>query len=321
MKQWIVTLFCVLLLAMSMTVGAAPTTKPEDPVISATTTDPRLTTTDPRPTTTEPSRVTDSTDEPTTTTKEKMRMQTSMSLSYADLVVTVKVVDVNGQPVRNAPLAIAADGALHSAQTNSSGVATLNLSVDPVEITASMAEFQGAVFLYEAAKASVVLQTAAPSVQDTTVSTTTRTTYTGTTKKLTTTDPVEGDVTQIVTVTGTTVIPAEEKEEPAAPTAFPRGLALGLIIFGAVLLLAAVLLTYFVLIRKPRDPAGETDDEQPAEMPAVPVAEESPKDVAAEEGAVAEDAPVADESADIYSDAPRGEGQVSLEDLFRSKGE
>lgn len=339
MKRTILSVLCALLLLPAMLCVVSAEETSTTPTSQATTHIPTATgpeqptTTEPVETTTEPTtdgNTTATESEPTATTTERVyRMGTSMSVAYDNRVITVRVTDENGQGVRLAPLTVAVDGTMYAATTNQSGVATVSLATDPAEIVCLMEEFQGSLFLYDAARASVVLATRATTtptqsnagttsateatkVTEATEAPTKATTRRplGTTRTLTTTDPEDGDVTQIVIITEatTTAAPTEPAAQQPKNSAVPQALIVGLIVGGALLLVAAALLTYFFLIRKPRE-----EEETPIEEEA-PVSDEPIATVVDLETDLAK--PAAEEAA---AEKPAPNTTVRLEDLFKGE--
>lgn len=346
MKRTILSVLCALLLlpAMLCVVSAedtstTPTSQEVTQIPTATGLE-QTTTTEPVDITTEPTtdgNTTATESEPTATTTARVhRMGTSMSVAYDNRVITVRVTDENGQGVRSAPLTVAVDGTMYAATTNHSGVATVSLATDPAEIVCLMEEFQGVVFLYDAAKASVVLATRATTTPTQSIGTTNTTATTpvtegsktteeteaptkaptkrplGPTRTLTTTDPEDGDVTQIVIITEATTTTATKPaaQQPPKNSAVPQALIVGLIVGGALLLIAAALLTYFFLIRKPRD---EEEEATPIEAEE-PVAEEPIATVVDLETDLAK--PAAEEPS---TEKPAPNKTVRLEDLFKGE--
>lgn len=303
-------LLCVALI-LPMTVLAAETT--------TTTKSDTTTTTAPVTTKDTDSSTTTSSQKPTTTTTATLqKMATTMTITYEHRVITIRVTDANGKAVAKATVAVSVDGTPSSLTTNSSGVATLTVTSDPMEVRASMAAFQNAQYAYEAAQASVVLQTmpstvsttapTTPTSENTTTSTKVNTTPFASGRPLTTTDPAEGDVTQVVTVTGTTTPSSnvsEEEKEPAVRLAAGK-LAWVLIVLGVVLVLAAIAILVVFLVRRPHDP----DEEDETEM-------------GSEEGMADYEDPEAEEAYETSEDDPATDAEetkgtgVSLEDLFR----
>ena len=339
MKRTILSVLCALLLlpAMLCVVSAedtstTPTSQEVTHIPTATGPEPTVTTTEPVDITTEPTtdgNTTATESEPTATTTARVhRMGTSMSVAYDNRVITVRVTDENGQGVRSAPLTVAVDGTMYAATTNHSGVATVSLATDPAEIVCLMEEFQGTVFLYDAARASVVLATRATTAPPTQAVSTTNTTEViettaaptkaptkrplGPTRTLTTTDPEDGDVTQIVIITEATTTTATKPaaQQPPKNSAVPQALIIGLIVGGALLLVAAALLTYFFLIRKPRD---EEEEATPIEAEE-PVADEPTATVVDLETDLAQ--PAAEEPS---TEQPAPNKTVRLEDLFKGE--
>ncbi len=307
----IAVLMCVAL-TLPMTALAEETT---------TTTKSDVTTTT-APGTTKDSKTTTTSSQKPTTTAAPQKIATSLTITYEHRVITIRVTDANGKAVEKATVAVSVDGAPSSLVTNSSGVATLSVASDPMEVRASMAAFQNAKYAYEAAQASVVLQTtqapvstapttAAPSEDKTTSP---RNTTTLATRSLTTTDPAAGDITQIVTVTGTTVTEPSDGTDDAKTVGFAAGKwAWVLIVVGVVLVLAAIAILVVFLVRRPRDP-----DEEDAED------DESEETADADEDMFRDDDPEAEEAyetseddpVDNETEEPKNTG-VSLEDLFR----
>ncbi|MBO5797932.1 MAG: hypothetical protein J6R77_06260, partial [Clostridia bacterium] len=207
MKQWIALLFCaVLLVTMACPVWAEP--EETTTVIVETTTEPSV------ETTTEPS--VETTTEPTdpTTTVEPTRHAVFLTIAYENGEIVIRAKDANNQPVRNAPVKVAADSEQFSGHTNDSGVAVFAMAEEPAQIICSTEAFKGSILYYEAATASVILRTRPTATEPTTtgpVSTTQKPTYiTGTSVTWTTSDPLQGNVTVTEIITSSTV---EDEEE------------------------------------------------------------------------------------------------------------
>lgn len=361
MKHTILCVLCALLLlsatmcAVSAEETSQETTQPtaQMPTTTSveypTTTEPDATTTLSDVTTTEPDVTT------TTSATQPVRwLETSMTVAYDNHTVTVRVKDENGQGVRLAPVTVLVDGMTHSVSTNQRGEATLSLSNDPGEIICLLEEFQGELFSYRSARASILLETPLTTTEATpttnggdqttvdpsvfpsattepggsTTSAPSQTTEStadpmngsttatrrplGTTRTLTTTDPEDGDVTQIVTITGVTAAaPTEPTAQSPKNSAVPKALIIGLIVSGAVLLVAAALLTYFFLIRKPR---GEQEEE--------PIEEDIAESVEPTATVVDLETEMSEPAAEEPpAEKPTSNTTVRLEDLFRNKGE
>ncbi len=274
------------------------------------------------PVTTGDSTTTTTSSQKPTTTAAPQKIATTMTITYEHRVITIRVTDANGKAVKKATVAVSVDGAPSSLVTNSSGVATLKVSSDPMEVRASMAAFQDAKYAYEAAQASVVLQTtqAPVSTEPTTAApsedkpTSTRNTTTLATRSLTTTDPAAGDITQIVTVTGTTATEPSDGTTDEKTVGFAAGKwAWVLIVVGVVLVLAAIAILVVFLVRRPHDPDEEDTDGDESEENADEDGDAFPDDDSEAEEAyeTSEDDPAED-----TTEEPKSTG-VSLEDLFR----
>lgn len=197
----------------------------------------------------------------TTTGAEPVPVYIAIILDGSDVVL--QVTDGEGDPVPQAPLALSLDGEVHAIVTNGAGSARYKPIRMPGQIACAMAAFTGKKE-YAAAAASVVLQSAETTTETETASSSRPTTTLGPVITWTVDDPGAGDVTvtEIVTVsTG-----AGEEIPASAATqqenGFPRGIALYLIILGAVLLAGAALTVYFFLAYAPRQKAEQKAPEQ-----------------------------------------------------------
>lgn len=311
MKQWIALLFCaVLLLTMACPVWAEETTT--EWLTATTTTEPAV------ETTTEPSVETTTEPSVENTTVPPTRYAVFLTIAYENKEIVIRAKDANGQPVRNAPVKVAADSEQFTGYTNDAGVAKFPMAEEPAQIICSTEAFKGTILYYEAASASVILHepSAATTTEPTTTPTTEKpkTTYrTGTSVTWTTSDPLEGNVTVTEIITSSSTVDEEEEEIDEQPqqtkSALPDGWALALMIMGAMLLVVAAVVLCLFLFRAPRMPVEEKEQEKPAvEATPAPVEEPAVETVEAE-----------DVTAEPAEEPETSSGAISLEDLFRDR--
>lgn len=307
MKRLLAIIVCVWLLAV--VIGTAPVqaaTEPEGGETSATDANPTDGEEDP----------TTTVDPENTTAAPADELATTMSLRYADGVLTVRVIDQNGEPVRKASILIETGSRKQYVETNKQGIATLEFDEEPTSVVCSMRAQRSGGVMYAGCQASKVLQTTTSAAPSTTVTEPTEpdkptdttsarqetsTRVRTTTPSLTTTDPSDVEVTEIVTVTA--AITTQPTKAERVRSHMPRGMALWLMIGGVVLLLGAAAVAYFFLIRAPRVGKEEGSD--------TPSADEADGDFSAAAEETAESVGKTDDAAE------EPKGTVSLEDLFR----